>query len=235
MVRDDGNIRVLLAFDNVNFLPEIVSQLEDRDDVELRTVDRTQLGAAGPWARDYNTMVRSVLSGDERAEKGIEQGLRSPSRLGRCGVPRLVHPPAYAFTLLDPGWTRLVVRLHSYEAFTVWPHLLDYSRIDTMVFVSEHLRDLTLAATPRLAMAATRKVVINNGVDLRRCVREKAPEARFTLGLVGLSSVVKDVRWAVDVLRELRGRDERYRLVLIGADLSAGPTPIGRNYGMLRA
>lgn len=232
MGRDAENIRVLLAFDNVNFLPEIIDQLKGRDDVELRTVNRTQLGAAGAWPRDYHAMLRSVLSGDKRAKKQLEQGLRRHLRWADVVFLDWCTPLAYAFTMLDPGRTRLVVRLHSYEAFTVWPHLLDYSRIDTMVFVSEHLRDLTLAATPRLAMAATRKVVISNGVNLRRCVREKGPEARFTLGLVGLSSVVKDVRWAVEVLRELRARDERYRLVLIGADLYAAQTAVGRNYGM---
>ena len=232
-VRDDGITRVLLAnFNNVNFLPEIVSQLTDRDDVELRTVDCIQLGAAGFWPRDHAAMVKSLLAGDKRAVKQIKQGLRRHLNWADVVFLDWCTPLCYAFAMPDPGRTRLVVRLHSYETFTVWPHLLDYSRIDTMVFVSEHLRDLTLAATPRLAAAATRKVVINNGVDLRRCVRKKAPEARFTLGLVGLSSVVKDVRWAVDVLRELRARDERYRLLLIGADLYAGPTPMARNYGM---
>ena len=228
----DGITRVLLAnFNNVNFLPEIVGQLQGRDDVELRTVDCIQLKPAGNWPRDQVAMLRSVLCGDQRAAKQIEKGLRPHLDWADVVFLDWCSPLGYAFTMVDPGTARLVTRLHSYEAFTVWPHLLDYSRIDTMVFVSEHLRDLTLAATPRLAAAATRKLVISNGVDLQRCIRGKAPEARFTLGLVGLSTVAKDVRWAIKVLRELRVRDDRYRLVLIGADLYAGPTAVARNYG----
>jgi len=113
------------------------------------------------------------------------------------------------------------VRLHSFEAFSLWPHLVDFSRVDDLIFVSEHLRDLARAAIPRLTgPRAPRTHVISNAMDLRRYPRPKPAEARFTLGLVGIGSVAKDPRWAVKVLRLLRERDQRYRLMLIGADLN---------------
>jgi glycosyltransferase involved in cell wall biosynthesis len=53
-------------------------------------------------------------------------------------------------------------------------------------------------------------------MDLRRMRQPKEPDARFTLALLGASKMVKDPRWAIEVLRRLREHDERYRLLLIG-------------------
>jgi glycosyltransferase involved in cell wall biosynthesis len=138
---------------------------------------------------------------------------------------------AAMLTTLDPGSTRIVVRLHSYEAFTVFPHLLDLSRVDDLVFVSEPLRDFTLDVVPRLRQpGAPRTPVVTNAVRLDRYRRPKAADARFVLGLVGLNAIAKDPRWAFDVLRELRRRDDRYRLVLIGREFDGTPSAQAQAY-----
>lgn len=73
--------------------------------------------------------------------------------------------------------------------------------------------------------------MINNAMELHRYVAPKASaDSRFTLGLVGLSSLAKDPRWALDVLRELRRRDERYRLKLIGDALNPELSPAIKAY-----
>ena len=124
---------------------------------------------------------------------------------------------AVMFTMIDPGTTRIVIRLHSFEAFSWWPHLVDFSRVDDLIFVSDHLRDLCNQVLPQLT-DGPRQHVISNAMDLSSFVRPKDDDARFTLGLVGIGSVAKDPRWAIDVLRELRKHDKRYRLVLMGDD-----------------
>jgi glycosyltransferase involved in cell wall biosynthesis len=137
---------------------------------------------------------------------------------------------AALLTQVDPGDTRVVVRMHSYEAFTLWPHLVDFSRVDAMVFVSDHLRDLAVAAIPGLQQGhAPRMHVIANAMELQRFVRPKRDDARFTLGVIGGSKMVKDPRWAVEVLRELRKRDERYRLLLVRGKLQ-DPSPAAQEY-----
>lgn len=67
-------------------------------------------------------------------------------------------------------------------------------------------------------------------MELHRYAGPKEADARFTVGLIGLSSLAKDPRWALAVLRELRKRDERYRLKLIGDDLRASLSPAVRAY-----
>jgi glycosyltransferase involved in cell wall biosynthesis len=126
--------------------------------------------------------------------------------------------PAAMFTLIDPGDTRMMVRWHGGETYGLWPHLTDWSRIDDVVFEADHVRDLAVDVVPRLA--PMRLSTVASALTLRGLMpRPKPADARFTVGMVGVGGVAKDPRWAVEVLRRLRERDDRYRLLLLGDDL----------------
>ena len=43
-----------------------------------------------------------------------------------------------------PPETRLVIRLHSYEAFGPWPHLVDWAGVDVLVSEGEHIQRFLL-------------------------------------------------------------------------------------------
>ncbi|GAA1881597.1 hypothetical protein GCM10009687_57400 [Asanoa iriomotensis] len=217
---------------NDNFLTPIRERYDAMPDVETRHLDMSP-----------GTPVRSFLN-NGRA-KLIAHRLMGQSKYGQ-EAQQLFGPdmewadtvfvdwcavPAGLLSLIDPGTTRVVVRLHSFEAFTWWPHLVDFSRVDDMVFVSEHLRDLAVAAVPRLTgPGAPRLHVLTNAMDLRRYPAEKTPDARFTLGLVGIGAIAKDPRWALEVLRELRRADERYNLVLVGKEPSPDASAAAKEY-----
>ena len=119
----------------------------------------------------------------------------------------------------------VVVRLHSFEAFTVFPHLLDPAQVDALVTVSPALAGLVSAVVPALA---DRVRVQPNALDPRPFHRPKGPGAATTLGLLGWGSPAKDACWALDVLAELRRVDPRWRLRLIG------PAPDRRTAGSRR-
>lgn len=223
--------RVLIAtLGNTNFLGDIMSRLGARNDVEVRSILPSDMGAANQVTRDPRKLISSLLGGDGRAERLAERGLRR--HLDWADVLLIdwcTHLPR-VFQLLDPGTTRVMVRLHSYEAFTPWPLLLDASRLDRLIFVSDHIRDLTLAERPDLTAAGVDTPVVTNGVDLRRFVRPKSPDARFTVALVGYKVVAKDVRWALKAVTALRRRDRRYRLKLIGAGFEDFLSPAAAHY-----
>jgi len=48
--------------------------------------------------------------------------------------------------------------------------------------------------------------------------------------VVGIKALAKDPRWAVDVLRELRAGDDRYRSTSTAANLDADVNPDSRAY-----
>lgn len=59
---------------------------------------------------------------------------------------------------------RLVIRLRSYEAFTQFPAQVDWSRVDSLVFVSNHVRDYVLGKFN----IKCPNFVIPNGIDIGR-------------------------------------------------------------------
>lgn len=123
------------------------------------------------------------------------------------------------------------MRLHSYEAFTRWPHMTDFSRIDDLVFVAPHVKDLTASLVPTLrGEQAPRFHLIDNAMDLSGFNCTKPAEARFNLGLVGISQVAKDPKWALDVLERVRRHDERYRLLLVGGDMDPKTSQATKDY-----
>ncbi|THV43399.1 glycosyltransferase family 4 protein [Glycomyces buryatensis] len=205
---------------NDNFLHHILDRYRNRHDVEVRYLDMATRPSLKrlTWA-DRKVMAERMGGDDEHA--ALVEDLMRPYLdwadtvfLDWC----LGH--AAMLTTIDPGDTRIIVRLHSYEAFTRWPHLVDFSRVDDLIFVGSHLLDLTTTLVPQLrGPQAPRTHVLHNAVELSAFTREKTSDARFNLGLVGVGQVVKDPLWAVEVLRLLREEDERYRLVMVGADM----------------
>ncbi|WP_422770261.1 glycosyltransferase [Plantactinospora sp. WMMC1484] len=230
-VPTDRPLRLLIAtYGNHGFLNAIRRHFEQRPDVEVRFLDPGEDGTHVPLLNNSRAMMEHILAGRSSYGDRVREWLGPQLEWADVVFVDWCAAMAVLFSLLDPGSTRVIVRLHSFEAFAHWPHLVDFSRVDDLVFVSDHLRDLAVAAVPGMAAAGTRLHVISNAMDLRSYRRPKNPEARFTLGVVGIKAVAKDPGWAVRVLRHLRAHDDRYRLALYGHDLNADASPDARRF-----
>ena len=108
-----------------------------------------------------------------------------------------------------PG-QRLIVRLHRFEWETAWPRAVDWSAVDQLVAVSPWYRDLLSSELP--GVRAPRVVALPNYVDPLAFDRQKAPDSRFNLGMLGAVPKRKRPDLAFDLLAELRRHDSRYRL-----------------------
>lgn len=120
-------------------------------------------------------------------------------------------------SLVDwPEHLRIVARLHRFEAFTVFPHLTDFSRIDRLLFVADHVRQLVLSVIPDLA-DRTDIALVHNLLELERF--HSAPQSqrppRVLLQVVW-DRPVKDVNYALAVLHALREHDPTWVLKLAG-------------------
>ncbi|WP_367323089.1 hypothetical protein [Streptomyces sp. HUAS ZL42] len=229
---DDRPLRLLVVNrGNANFLQLITERYEQHADVEVRTLDLATDPELAPLAKGLQRMMGRFAGGQGAYGRAIEEALRPHFDWADTVFVDWCSAGAAFLTLVDPGTTRVIVRLHSYEAFSYWPHITDFSRVDDLIFVGDHVRDLVTAAVPRLsADGAPRLHVIHNAMNLSVYRRPKRPEARFTLGLVGVGQVAKDPRWAIEVLRHLREQDDRYRLLLVGSGLNPEAGPAVRAY-----
>ncbi|HEY7735554.1 MAG TPA: glycosyltransferase [Candidatus Limnocylindrales bacterium] len=104
---------------------------------------------------------------------------------------------------------RLIVRVHRVEL--TWPSAAEIQpdAIDCLVCVSPHYRDV---AIEQLGSDPARVTVVPNAVDDLQLDRPKDPDARFHLGVIGITPTPKRFDLALDVLERLRARDPRYRL-----------------------
>lgn len=216
---------------NTNFLKQIREHYAAHPDVEVRGLDFKDEPALDKLATAMTRLADHRLGGDREFGRQAEELLRPHLDWADTVFVDWCLGPAALLTAVDPGTTRIVVRLHSAEAFSPWPYLVDFSRVDDLVFVGAHLRDLTLATVPQLKWDPDPRVhVIHNAMDLASFVRPKSADARFTLALTGISAVAKDPRWAIAVARTLYAKDKRYRLLLIGDDVDAKLSPAARAY-----
>lgn len=108
---------------------------------------------------------------------------------------------------------RLVVRVHSQELRRPYLRSIVHANVDAYVFVGELVRQ---AAVQSHGVPADKAVVIPNPVDLAALGLPKTPEARKTLGLVGIVPRSKRLDLALDVLERLLERDSSYRLRIKG-------------------
>lgn len=116
-----------------------------------------------------------------------------------------------------PEGARVTLRIHSMDALSPWVHLIDWSVVDDLVFVSDHLRDV-VARLIDDRLLETRSHVVPNAVDLSRIPVEKSTGHRRHLLMVGWATRVKDAEWALEVLALLRAADPTWHLTLVGPD-----------------
>lgn len=216
---------------NSTFLKEIQERYAQTPGVEVRFVDLHEDTSRRELISAAGKITEHIFAGQTSYGAEVEEWLRPHLDWADTIFIDWCNSAAALFTLIDPGTTRIIVRLHSFEIFTVWPHLVDFSRVDDVIFVSDHLRDMATAVLPQLAgPTAPRLWVINNAMELRRYRLPKPAEARFNLGLVGIGSVAKDARWAIAVLRRLLSVDNRYRLILVGDEIDPGKSAAAKEY-----
>ncbi|MET7618985.1 glycosyltransferase family 1 protein [Streptomyces sp. NPDC005408] len=228
----DRPLRLLVTTSaNDNFLKLILSHYEAHQGVEVRYLDLAASPAMKRLSWAGRRMIENRLGGDALYAEQVETLMRPHLDWADTVFLDWCVAPAVMLTTIDPGDTRIVVRLHSYEAFTRWPHLVDFSRVDDLIYVADHVQDLTTALVPQLrGPEAPRTHMIDNAMDLSAFNRAKPADARFNLGLIGVSQVAKDPLWAIDVLERVRKHDERYRLLLVGGDMDPKTSRATKDY-----
>jgi glycosyltransferase involved in cell wall biosynthesis len=212
--------RLLVAsYLNFTFTTPVINRYAGRDGVEVRRLDVRRI-TPGHLPESVRQVTRArLLSAPAMAAMPHSERIERDLRWADVAFVDWSQRAAVLLTALDPGRTRVIVRLHSYEAFTCFPHLVDWSRVDDVVFVGRHLQELASRVVTGLP---TRQHVLPVLMDLARMQRVKGAAARQTLAVLGWSAPAKDAIWAIEVLAELRRYDPGYRLLLVGA--GAGPT-----------
>ena len=108
--------------------------------------------------------------------------------------------------------TKLIVRLHRFEAFRDFPSRINWEAVDALIVVSGYFRDMMIADHD---VDPSRIHVMPQYIDWDQLQRTKHPDAAVTLGLVGINPFGhKRLDRAIDFFATLRQHDKRFRLAI---------------------
>jgi glycosyltransferase involved in cell wall biosynthesis len=110
--------------------------------------------------------------------------------------------------------SRVVCRLHSYEALSNLPQHVDWEFVDKIVLVSSHMEDIFIDRFPQVA-AAVPIEVIPNGIDLD-CFPFTERSPGHDIAYVGYLNHKKNPSLLLQCLHALVQEDDRYHLHVAG-------------------
>jgi len=121
---------------------------------------------------------------------------------------------AVALTTIKKPTGNLVVRLHRYEAFEDYPHLINWQNVDAAIFVAKFMKEILDLSGVQIDKI-TRSKVIYNGVDLDRFKLQKRGSG-LNIGWVALIDPRKNLALAVEIMSNLVKINKGYMLHVAG-------------------
>ena len=116
-------------------------------------------------------------------------------------------------TLLDGK--HIICRLHSYEALAGFVQKVKWEKIDDLIFVAKHIKDIVLQQDPSLPGKVTNILIIPNGVNLDKFVFRDRSKGK-NLAYLGHINYKKGPMLLLHAFRELLQADTKYRLFIAG-------------------
>ena len=107
----------------------------------------------------------------------------------------------------------LFIRAHRFEVARRYGNNIDINHITKVITVSYYWFE---EFTRKFRIPAEKCIVIDNFIDTQKYVKEKAPDSRFHLALIGALPKRKGLDRAVELLRLLKEKDKRYCLHVPG-------------------
>ena len=120
---------------------------------------------------------------------------------------------AVAASYLKNKSKKLFIRLHRYEAFEHYPFLIDWKKVDKIIFVSAFMKKVL--EDRGIKINGEKSKVIYNGVDLQR-FEFRPRDNGFDIGWVAHIIPRKNLHMALEIVKKLSEEDNRYKLHVAG-------------------
>ena len=109
---------------------------------------------------------------------------------------------------------KMVCRLHSYEAFTNYISKVNWSNIDRIIFVAEHIREFVLNQLQGINIK-NKSVIIPNGLNANKFNYRRRKHG-YNLAYVGLINYKKGPMLALQLIKALADINKKYKLFIAG-------------------
>ncbi|MCF7530046.1 glycosyltransferase family 4 protein [Neisseria lisongii] len=108
---------------------------------------------------------------------------------------------------------KLITRFHLQERWTEYPKILDYSKVDGIIFVGAHIMQECIA---KFNIPSHICQVVGNFIDMDKYKLPKFGDSTFNIGIIGIVPARKRLDLAFDTLQELLKYHPSYRLHVKG-------------------
>ncbi|EAQ65699.1 glycosyl transferase, group 1 [Marinomonas sp. MED121] len=130
-----------------------------------------------------------------------------------------------AFWALDtlPTNKKIIIRVHSYEVFSFFPCVINFGRVDGLIFISHGIKEVFLELWGWMLP----KGILIDVIDNIRLPRKELTidqsgnlNRSKTIGMMQYAQSVKGFRFALNVFKKIYQIDNSYRFLLCGHKLS---------------
>lgn len=240
-----GNkIRVLFLVKSWGFVQEYISHLEHSGEIEIDKFDfnvyqtaLAELHAKNPNVFDYsfNHLVNSfgpfapTQSSVWRTACKLCPSLRNKVASADVVFVDWMNFPAAWATKYLPRNTNIVIRCHSYEAFTSFPIYINFSKVSSLIFVSEHIKNIFFELHGR-SIKHVNAHVVPNVRDISRFFKPETvidmdfDERSYNVGMINYSLQTKGPIFVIEVLKHLNLHSNRWKLHLAGKSFEENNT-----------
>jgi len=110
---------------------------------------------------------------------------------------------------------QVICRLHSYEAFASFTQQIRWEKVNDLLFVAEHIKDIVLQQVPNLPDKVKNIHIVPNGIDLNKFPFRERSRGK-NLAFLGHINFKKGPMLLLHAFRELAQTDGEYRLCIAG-------------------
>lgn len=111
---------------------------------------------------------------------------------------------------------KIVVRLHSNEAFTFFPYCVNWQNISSLITVSSHIQTFLSKQIDLVKYRGLKLLSIPNVNELKKFKLPKKKCAEKRLALIGYNNLNKNPILALKILKKLRQKDKTWQILFVG-------------------
>lgn len=184
-------LRVVLAGHDFKFAGELIEVLTQRKDIDLIVEKWSRLNQ-----HDENRSLKLAKWAD-------------------VVICEWAGPNAVYYSRHLSAQQKLLVRFHGFEIRGDWLNDIDIDNVQAVIFVSDFYRKQVLRRT---GWPEHKSTVVYNAIDVLDLKRPKPDNARFHIGMAGYVPMLKRPDRAIDILRLLLDKDDRFYLHFKGRE-----------------
>jgi len=204
---------LFVSYKNWNFMQHIIELMNEDEDFEVRTLEFNQevVTALDYLHADPADNASRLSSHAHKHPLDVE--LLQWADVVFCEWA--VHALVWLTRHLPPD-TKLVARLHSFEAYGPWPLLIDWSQVNDLIFVADHIREYLDEVVKLSDFKNLNLHTVTPAHSVSKFKQKKMTKADKTLGMMGYNNENKQPGFALKILRALHQSDPEWKLRLLG-------------------